>query len=438
MFRKRPRRARKPRVYRISVETYLVALAIAFALSTALTLLNRPRQIAYGFPHLFSVRDATFLASAHALSDPCVIAGNRVTILANGDAFFPAMLSAIAGARQSVNLESYIFWSGTVADRFRDALAERASHGVAVRILLDAVGSGGKVARTDVEALRRAGCVVDFFHPLHPWMLDSINNRTHRRILVVDGKVGFTGGAGIADVWLGNAQAPGRWRDTQVRVEGPVVAQLQAAFQDNWAEAHGEALLGEKYFPRLEPSGSALCQVILSSPRTANSAVKLLYAVSISSASRNIYLSNSYFLPEEDSSALLVAAARRGVDVKILVPGKVNDVPATKAGGRSAFGALLAGGVKIYEYQPTMFHPKTMVVDGIFATIGSTNFDHRSFHLNDEINLTVFDEPSAHRLEGMFLEDLGKSRPYTYAEWLKRPWKQRLVEWVILPLRSEL
>lgn len=438
MFRKRTRQARKPRVYRIPVETYLVALAIAFALSVALTLLNRSRQIAYSFPHSFSVRDATFLPSAHALSDPRVIAGNKVEILANGDEFFPAMLAAIAAARTSVNLESYIFWNGTVAERFRDALAERASRGVAVHVLLDAVGSGGKIAASDIEMMRRAGCVIEFYHPLHPWMLDSINNRTHRRILVVDGKVGFTGGAGIADVWLGNAEAPGHWRDTQVRVEGPVVAQLQAAFQDNWAEARGEALLGEKYFPLLEPAGSARCQVIVSSPRRASSAVKLLYSVSIAAARDSIFLSNSYFLPDGDSSGLLIAAARRGVDVRILVPGKVNDVPATKAGGRSAFGPLLAGGVKIYEYGPTMFHPKTMVVDRIFATIGSSNFDNRSFRLNDEINLTIYDEPAARRLERMFLDDLKRARPYTLAEWLDRSWKERLSEWAIRPFRSEL
>ena len=304
--------------------------------------------------------------------------------------------------------------------------------------LIDAVGTGEHLASADADAMRRAGCVLDFYHPLRPWMIDSINNRTHRRILVVDGKVAFTGGAGIADFWLGDADTPEHWRDTQVRVEGPVVSQFQAAFQENWAEVRGEALLGEKYFPPLERAGSARCQLIVSSPRSPSSAVKLLYAVSISSARHSLFLSNSYFLPDRDSRALLIAAARRGVDVRILVPGKVNDVPSTKAGGRSTFGALLAGGVKIFEYQPTMFHPKTMVVDGLFATIGSTNFDNRSFRRNDEINLTVYEAETAHRLETMFLEDLKRARPYSYREWHNRSWKERFSEWAVFPFRSEL
>ena len=307
-----------------------------------------------------------------------------------------------------------------------------------VRILLDAVGSGAKLSRDDASAMRSAGCAVEFFHPLRPWMLDMINHRTHRRILVVDGRVGFTGGVGVADVWLGNAEKPGHWRDTQVRVDGPAVAQIQSAFQENWAAARGELLSGERFFPGLEPAGHAFAQVILSSPGSPSSPTKLLYAVSISSAMRRIWISNSYFLPDADAMALLVSAARRGVDVHILVPGKVNDVPLTRAGGRSSLGDLLAGGVKISEYGPTMFHAKTMVVDGVFATIGSTNFDNRSFRLNDEINLTVYDREFGRRLEEMFVEDLARSRSYTYAQWRSRPLKQRLTEWLILPFRGEL
>jgi phosphatidylserine/phosphatidylglycerophosphate/cardiolipin synthase-like enzyme len=230
------------------------------------------------------------------------------------------------------------------------------------------VGSGGKLSSDDVGALRTAGCVVEFFHPLRPWMLDTINNRTHRRLLVVDGRIGFTGGAGIADVWLGHAEEMGHWRDTHVQVG----------------------------------------------------------------------LSNSYFLPDDDARALLVAAARRGVDVRILVPGKANDVPATRAGGRASFGELLEGGVKIFEYGPTMFHAKTMVVDGTFVTIGSTNFDHRSFRLNDEINLTVYDREVGRRLEEMFVSDLARSHSYLYEQWRHRPLKERLSEWLVMPFRSEL
>jgi cardiolipin synthase len=216
------------------------------------------------------------------------------------------------------------------------------------------------------------------------------------------------------------------------------VAQLQALFQENWSEVRGEALVGPKFFPRLEPAGDSLAQVVPSSWNAPSSATKLLYAVAISAARRRLLISNSYFLPDDETRALLIAAAGRGVDVEILVPGKVNDVPATKAGGRSSFGALLSGGVKIFEYGPTMFHPKTMVVDGVFATVGSTNFDNRSFRLNDEINLTMYDAVLGARLERMFDADRARSRPYTLEDHRRRSVRDRLFEWVTLPLRREL
>ena len=438
MFRVRSRRPRGPRVYRIPIETYLVTLALAFALAMAFSLLSTPREISYRLSHQFSAEDPAFLPSAHALSNPSPIEGNRIRLLENGDEFYPAMLAAISRATRSINLESYIFWSGEAADRFRETLIERAGKGIEVRVLLDAIGSGVKLKRGDVDAMRRAGCIVEFFHTVRPWALDTVNHRTHRRILIVDGKIGYTGGAGIADVWLGHAEKPGRWRDTQVEVSGPVVAQLQSAFQENWAAVRGEALLGDAFYPPLERTGSARAQVIVSSPEAPSSSTKLLYAVSIAAAQRRVWLSNSYFLPDAVTISLLVEAAHRGVDVHILVPGKVNDVPATKAGGRSSFGQLLSGGVKISEYQPTMFHPKTMVVDGVFATIGSTNFDNRSFRLNDEINLTVYDREVGRKLEEMFQKDLANSRPYTLDRWRNRPFKERVTEWLILPFRAEL
>jgi cardiolipin synthase len=438
VFRKRARRPRKPKVYRIPVETYLVALAVAFALSVALSLLSGPKEVSYRLPHRFNVDDPTFIPSAHGLTNPATLPGNRVRLLENGDEFFPAMLTAIRGAKKTVNLAVYIFWSGEIGSQFRDALSERARSGVAVRVILDAVGSRPHLEKSDIDAMRRSGCLIEFFHPLRPWMLDSINNRNHRRILVVDGRVGFTGGAGIADEWLGNAQSEKNWRETCVEVRGPVVAQLQASFAQNWSEIRGEALLGEEFYPPLEPAGSTRCQVIDSTARAPSSATKLLYAVSIASAAKRILLSNSYFLPDAETSAALVDAAKRGVDVQVIVPGHVNDVPATKAGGRSSFGDLLRGGVKIFEFQPTMFHPKTMVVDGLFATVGSTNFDNRSFRLNDEINLTMYDPAVAARMEELFHKDLARSRRYTLADYQRRSWKDRLFEWSVLPFRSEL
>ena len=222
-------------------------------------------------------------------------------------------------------------------------------------------------------------------------------------------------------------------------MEGPAVRGLQRAFQENWSEVTGEPLVGDEFFPALAPSGSSSAAVVPSSPLAAMSGASRVYAISLAAASNEVWIANSYFVPDGSTVELFVAAVRRGVDVRVIVPSdEQNDVPATKVAGRSFLGPLLAGGVKIYEYQPTMFHLKTMVVDGIFATIGSTNFDNRSFRLNDEINLTVYDREIGHRLEEMFLRDLARSRPYTLDEWRRRPLKQRLSEWLILPFRSEL
>jgi len=425
-------------VFRIPVESYLVVLGVVFALSVAISLLNRPKEISYALRHEFSVRDPAFLPSAYALANPSPVKGNRVELLENGDRIFPSMLGAIESAKATVNLESYIFWSGEVASRFRDMLASAARRGVEVRVLLDGVGCGRRLAHSDVRTMREAGCTVEFYHPVRPWNLDTFNNRTHRRLLVVDGRVGFTGGAGIADVWLGDADSPSHWRDTQVRAEGPVVAELQSAFQELWAEARGEALGGDRFYPRLDPAGDSRAQVIPSSRRATSSATKLLFAVSIAAASERILLANSYFVPDRDALRLFADAVRRGVDVRVLVPGKFNDVPATKAAGKAGFGELLRSGVRIYEYQPTMLHSKTMVVDGLFATVGSTNFDNRSFRLNEELNLTVYDADFAGRLEESFWRDLKRSRPYTYREWSERPVKERIVEWALAPFRSQL
>jgi cardiolipin synthase A/B len=438
MLRRKRRSPRKPRVYRIPVELYLVVLAAAFAMSVAISLLNRPEDVSYDLPHSFGVRDPPFLASAQALDRPSMLSGNRVSIYQNGVEIFPAMLDAIAQARTSVHMEAYIFWSDDVGRRFRDALSERASRGVEVRLLLDGVGSAKHLTDADVQSMRRAGCRVEFFRPIRPWMLDVINRRSHRRILVVDGKIGFTGGVGFAEEWDGNADAPGHWRDTVVSIEGPAVAQMQSAFEDNWTEVTGTLLVGDKYFPALPPAGDVLAAVVASSPRPSSSPSQTLYSVAISAAERRISLSNSYFVPNDDSLALLVAACKRGVDVRILVPGPVNDVPATKASARTRFGELLRGGARIYEYQPTMMHAKTLVVDGLFATVGSTNFDNRSFRLNDEIDLEVYDERVAGKLEQMFETDLTRSRPYTYEQWVHRTLWERFTEWALLPVKSQL
>jgi cardiolipin synthase A/B len=442
---KKPRKPRKPRephtrkgtIARIIPIAVLSAL-VGYALAISLAKTSAPKQISWELPHDFRVTDATFLPSA--LPAGPVTSGNKITILENGDGIFPPMLAAIAAARKTVNFEAYIFWSDEVGARFRDAFIERASHGVEVRVLLDAVGSPGrKLKSDDVDAMKRAGVRIDFFHSRKPWKIWVLNHRNHRRVMVVDGKVGFTGGVGFAKEWAGNADSPEHWRDVQVKVEGPAVRGLQRAFQENWSEVTGEPLVGVDFFPDLPQAGTSSAAVVPSSPLAAASGAERVYSVSVAAASKEIWIGNSYFVPDDESTALLVAAVKRGVDVRVIVPSdEHNDVPATKAAGREWYGPLLQGGVKMFEYRPTMFHPKTMVVDGIFSTVGSANFDERSFHLNEEINIFVYDAEFAGRMQEMFLNDLKRCNEYTLAMYNARPLKKRITEWLVKPFRSEL
>jgi cardiolipin synthase A/B len=416
----------------------LGSFAAGYVFAVAVAKTSAPKQTVYELPHGFTVTEPTFLPSA--LPGPTMTSGNRLDLLENGDAIFPAMLAAISSARKTVNFEAYIFWSDEVGMRFRDALAERAAHGVAVRVLLDAVGSPGRqLNAADVDILRHAGCRVEFFHSKAPWMVWVVNRRNHRRVLVVDGALGFTGGVGFANPWRGDADAKDHWRDTQVRVEGPAVRGLQRAFQENWSEVTGEALVGEEFFPALHEAGSSSVAVVPSSPLAAMSGAGRVYAISLAAATKEIWIANSYFLPDDASVGLLVAAVKRGVDVRVIVPSdEQNDVPTTKAGGRSSFGPLLEGGVKIFEYQPTMFHLKTMVVDGIFSTVGSANFDDRSFHTNEEVNLFAYDATFAGLMRERYRRDQARCRPYTHAMWKNRSLKKRVTEWLVRPFRSEL
>ena len=429
-----PRRPKPLPVFAI----ILVSVAAGYAFAITIAKAGAPKKTVYELPHDFALSAPTFLPSA--LPGAVLASGNRLELLENGDAIFPAMLAAISSAQKTVNFEAYIFWSDEVGTLFRDALAERAAHGVAVRILLDAIGSPGKRMKAgDVDVLRRAGCYVEFFHSMKPWMLWVFNHRNHRRVLVVDGTLGFTGGVGFADPWRGNADSKEHWRDTQLRVEGPAVRGLQRAFQENWSEVTGEALVGDEFFPVLPQAGASAVAVVPSSPLAAMSGAGRVYAISLAAAAKEIWIANSYFLPDDATSGLLIAAVKRGVDVRVIVPSdEQNDVPATKAAGRQSFGPLLEGGVKIFEYQPTMFHLKTMVVDGIFSTVGSANFDDRSFHLNEEINLFVYDGAFAGQMKESYERDLSRCRPYTLTMWRNRSLKKRVTEWLVAPIRSEL
>ena len=404
-----------------------------YAGRSPLPMVRRRVPMRYHMKHQFGVRDLAFLQTMHALTGSALSEGNRVDVLRNGVQIFPSMLAAIRAAAKTINLEFYIYWDGEVGKTFAQALAERARAGVTVNVILDAVGSA-TMSPELVEFLRRNGVNVEWFHPIRWYTLSRVNHRTHRKLLIVDGTVGFSGGVGIADNWLGDADSRDHWRETMVRVEGPVVTQMQFAFMDNWVKSRGELLTGLDYFPRIEPRGPHLTQVVKSSPSEGSSAVKLLYVVSIVSATRSIYISNAYFVPDRDTIRALEGAVRRGVDVRVIVPGEYTDVPIARHAGRLFYAQLLLRGIRIFEYQPTMMHAKTMVVDGVWTTIGSSNFDDRSFRLNDEVNVNVHDEAIATQMEQMFFEDLARSEEITPPRWIRRPWldrvKERVAGWV--------
>ncbi len=393
----------------------------------ALPIVRRRLPMRYHMRHQFGVRDVAFLQTMYALTGAPMSEGNAVTILRNGVEIFPSMLAAIRAAKRTINLEFYIYWDGEIGRQFAEALAERARAGVQVNVILDSVGSA-PMSETLIEFMRRNGIDLEWYHPLRWYTISRLNHRTHRKLLIVDGEIGFSGGVGIADNWLGNADSKEHWRETMIRLEGPVVTQMQFTFMDNWVKSRGELLTGLNYFPQLVPRGDHITQVIKSSPSEGSSTVKLLYIISIVSAERSIYISNAYFLPDPDTTRALEGAVRRGVDVRIVVPGEHNDVPIARQASRLAYEFLLRRGIRIFEYQPTMMHAKTMVVDGIWTTIGSSNFDDRSFRLNDEVNVNVFDEEIAAQLEKMFMDDVARSVEITPRKWLRRPFFDRLKE----------
>lgn len=393
--------------------------------------------IEYKPAHTFGIRDPAFFGSAHAMADPFPVAGNKIVLLHNGDQIFPALLEAIHSAKKSINFEAFLFYSGNIGSQFRDALSERARAGLRVRVLLDGVGSGAKLDNSDVEMMKKAGCQFAYYHPTHSWRIDRTNRRSHRRILVVDGKVGFTGGVGFADQWQGNGDGKDHWRDIHARIEGPLVAKLQGAFQQHWIKAFGDVLSGADEFPALQPAGNLRAQVVASHSFSV-AAVPLVQAVAISSAEKSVFITNAYCTPNDDQVELLVQAIKRGVDVRLLLPGRHNDQPATKAAGREAYGKLLQGGVKIFEFEPAMIHSKTMVVDGFFSMFGSSNLDSRSSQINEELDVTVYDETFGREMQEVFQRDLEQSQPYTLEQFNSRSLWERSIEWVMLPFHSQL
>ena len=371
------------------------------------------------------------------LVGPGIVASNRVTAFINGDRIFPAMLAAIRGARKSIDLETYIYWSGDIGRQFAEALAERARAAVKVHVLIDWIGSR-KVDSRDLAMMREAGVEVEKYNPLVWFNLARLNHRDHRKLLIVDGKTGFIGGAGLADIWQGNADAPKHWRDSQFRLEGPAVGQMQAAFMDNWTKTTGRVLDNEDYFPELRPAGDHYAQVFFSSPRDGTETVRLMYLLAIAAAQKNIRLSASYFVPGALTTEELVDASKRGVNVEIIVPGAKTDVPIARYASRSKWGPLVQAGIKIYEYEPTMYHCKVLIVDDVWVTVGSANFDNRSFRLNDEANLNVYSAEFAAEQARAFEEDKASAKLISHKEWKNRGLCTKLLERILAPFRSQL
>lgn len=388
------------------------------------------------------VGEATFFPTIAAHTDAPIIGGNKIDVLLNGEQTFPAMLKAIRGARKSITYAQYLYQDGAIAYELAEAFAERCRAGLTVKLLLDSHG-GGKIPEDIPQLLTDSGCQLEWFRRVRlfqfitPWELLNYNYRNHRRILVIDGTLGFTGGHGVAEEWTGDGRTDGKWRDTDVRIDGPIVQQLQAAFVESWRDTTGHILGGDLYFPALKPVGKVNAQIVKSSPLGGTYESYMLLLLSISSARKSIHLSNPYFLPDERMQEALLDAVKRGVSVVVLTPGKI-DHKLVYWASRRGFEPLLLGGIQIYEYQAALMHAKTMVVDGIWAHVGTTNLDNRSFALNEEINLIAYDHAVAGELEKAFADDLKYSKKLTYEAWKARPWREKFLELFTIPLKEQL
>lgn len=399
----------------------LVALLSIYFWKRTARLLKEPIRLDYG------PNDPLFAAAMGPVVGAEFVDGNKVETLVNGAEFFPAMLEAIRGARLTITLESYIWSSGEISDQFIAALSERAQRGVQVRVLVDGFGAI-RFKRRDRRRLRESGVQLHVYGRCHWWQIKpDINHHTHRKLLIVDGRVGFAGGMCIDDHWLGNADAPDVWRETEVRLEGPVVRQLQGVFATNWMQTTTALLLGEEYFPPLQTTGRSRAHCYKSGPGEAAQMARLGYLFAIGAARKTIDIAHAYFIPDDLAVRMLLEARARGVRIRVIVPA-INDSRFGRAASRSRWGPLLAAGVEFYRYTAAMYHTKIMVIDDVLVTIGSANFDNRSFSLNDEVVVDVLDRAVAARHREFFEHDLRCSEPVEFAEFQARPVAMRVVD----------
>jgi cardiolipin synthase A/B len=419
---------------------WIVAGTIVATLAVVVLVINLrtpEKKVEHQVHHLYGIVDPQFEREMGTLLGPAILHGNQITPLQNGDEIFPAMLKAIRAAQHTITFETYIYWSGTTGEEFARALCERARAGVKVHVMLDWLGSEKITARL-LTQMREAGIEVERYHPLRWFSLGKLNNRTHRKVLIVDGKIGFTGGVGIADQWTGHAQDPDHWRDMHFMVEGPVVAQFQSAFLDNWIKTTGRVLNGDGYFPELAPAGGMKMHLFMSSPAGGSESMRLMYLMAITAAEHSIDIEAAYFIPDDLMARELVKARTRGVRIRVLLPDKHIDSETVRIATKRAWGPLLKSGVEIHEYGPTMLHCKMLIFDHFMVSVGSTNFDMRSFELNDEASLNMYDAQFARRMTEVFEDDLKASTPYDYLRWQHRPWMEKMAEVVLIPIKSQL
>ena len=391
------------------------------------------KKISHKINARYSAGDDEFIRTIGQMFGPPLVPGNKITALQNGDEIFPAMLEGIRSAKRTITFENFLLHEGKIADQFADALVDRANAGVAVHFLQDALGCdnlhGGAMNR-----LRASKVELEVFRFINL----SVNYRTHRKLLVIDGRVGFIGGVGIADNWQGDGRTHGYWRDSHYRVDGPAVGQMQQAFMDNWIQTRGHLLHGDDYFPKLETAGDEKCQVFKSSAGEGSDSARVMLLISIASARRHIRIANAYFIPDGLTRRTLIEARERGVKIDIITPGPDTDAKLVRAVSQMRWGPLLEAGVKFYEYQPARFHCKYLLVDDCWASVGSANLDNRSMSLNEEANLNVLDRSFVEMHTKVFEEDKGHSREITMDVWRNRPWKDRMLGTLGLPIRQQL
>ncbi len=405
--------------------SWLEVAGAVFLIWMVLVFLFAP-HINYHLSRRTSVHAEDFLYTIQSTCQAALHHGNRVVIYTNGAEFYPAMLEAIRSATRSVNMECYIFQPGTIADQFIEALSDRARKGLNVTIVVDAIGSFNLWGRP-VRRLREAGCRIESYQTLRWYSLARINNRTHRELLVIDGRIGFVGGAGVADWWAWPTKKRRPWRDTMARCEGPIVAALQGVAAENWLECCGEILSGPEYFPNLDSVGETTAFVIRSSPSDRATASRVTFQLLMEGADRHVHISTPYFLPDRALRRSLRSIAQRGVEVTVIVPGRYTDQRWVRLASRRMWGELLRDGVRIFEYRATMTHAKVLIVDGLWAVLGTTNIDNRSFEHNDEVNVGLCDRSVAARLQEDYESDLGDSREVTLEAWRRRPLWEKVV-----------